>query len=86
MGWLISFLFSYALMVFASLLLYWMERKRFPKIPLWIKIVSAFVWPFFLLVSSPAEIAALFMKNVAWKPIPHSDTTDFDTLNQPIEK
>ena len=86
MGWLISFLSSYALMVFASLLLYWMERKRFPKIPLWIKIVSAFVWPFFLLVSSPAEIAALFMKNVGWKPIPHSDTTDFDTLNQPIEK
>ncbi len=36
----------------------------------------------FIIVSLPAEIIALFAKNAGWKPIPHSDTADFDMLNQ----
>jgi cellulose synthase/poly-beta-1,6-N-acetylglucosamine synthase-like glycosyltransferase len=75
-------LFSYSLMVIASVLIYVLERKRIPKMPLWIKIASALVWPLFLLCSYPCEIVALFKRNVGWKPIPHSDTTDFDTLNE----
>ena len=78
-------LFSYSLMVIASILIYVLERKRIPKMPLWIKIVSALVWPLFLLCSYPCEIVALFTRNVGWKPIPHSDTTDFDTLNEMCE-
>lgn len=75
-------LFSYGLMVVASVLIYILERKRIPKMPIWIKIISTFIWPVFLLMSFPCEIVALFTKNVHWKPIPHSDTTDFDTLNE----
>ncbi|MBQ8310701.1 MAG: glycosyltransferase family 2 protein [Clostridia bacterium] len=79
-------LFSYGLMVVASALIYILERKRIPKMPIWIKIVSAFIWPIFLLMSFPCEIVALFTKNVGWKPIPHSDTTSFDTLNEESEE
>ena len=74
-------IFSYALLVFASALLYILERKRFPKMPLHIKILSTLLWPAFLFLSIPAEIVALFTKDVGWKPIPHSDTTVFDDLN-----
>ncbi len=72
---------SYVLSIIGSYLIYFLERKRIPEMPLWIKIVSPFLWPIFLFISIPAEIVALFTKNVGWKPIPHSDTTDFDTLN-----
>ena len=74
-------IFSYLLIVFTSALLYFLERKRFPKMPLYIKIVSTLLWPIFLFLSIPAEVVALFTKNVGWKPIPHSDQTVFDDLN-----
>ncbi len=72
---------SYLTLVLASVLLYTAERKRFPKISLSIKFLSTILWPFFLFLSVPAEIVALFTKNVGWKPIPHADKTTFDNLN-----
>ena len=78
---LIVFIASYIPMVFATALIYILERKRFPKVSLPIKILSCLLWPAFLFLSIPMEVVALFSKNLGWKPIPHSDTTDFDTLN-----
>ena len=74
-------LFSCVPMVFATALIYILERKRFPKVSLPIKILSCLLWPAFLFLSVPMEVVALFSRNLGWKPIPHSDTTDFDTLN-----
>ncbi|MBQ7336069.1 MAG: glycosyltransferase family 2 protein [Clostridia bacterium] len=72
----------YVATMFPSFLLYFLERKRLPKMSLPLKLVAALLWPIFLFVSVPAEIAALFMRDVGWAPIPHSDTTAFDDLNQ----
>ena len=72
---------SYVLAVFATALIYILEQKRFPRVRLPLKILSCILWPAFLLLSIPMEVVALFSRNLGWKPIPHSDTTDFDTLN-----
>lgn len=77
--------FSYLLLVAASCILFFAERKRFPKMSFKVKLGSTLLWPVFLFVSFPAEIYALFKKNVGWKPIPHSDTTDFNEVNKESE-
>ena len=69
-------------MIFASVILFILERKRFPKIKMSIKILSIFLWPIFLLVSVPAEVVALFCRNLGWKPIPHTDTTCIEHLSK----
>lgn len=63
---------SYALLVFSSALLYALECKRFPKIRADRLIVSILLWPLFLLIAAPFQIAAVFIKDMAWKPIPHT--------------
>ncbi len=77
-----TFLFSYIVMIFASVIMFILERKRFPKIKMSIKILSVLLWPIFLLVSVPAEVVALFCRNLGWKPIPHTDTTCMEHLSK----
>lgn len=81
LGFARGMLFSYALMVLASIVIYIIEGKRIKGVSLGMKILSSILWPIFLMVSVPAEIVALFMKNVGWKTIPHTDTTSFSDLN-----
>ena len=78
---------SYLLAIFASIIIYIVERKRLPKTNILIKIFSILLFPAFVLVSVPAEVVALFAKNLGWKAIPHTDTTDFEELHsqQPEE-
>lgn len=72
---------SYALMILASIVIYIIEGKRIKGVKLGMKIWSCLIWPIFLMVSVPAEIVALFVRNLGWKTIPHTDTTGFGDLN-----
>ncbi len=74
-------LFMYLLLVTSSVIIYIIERDRIPHFSIVRKILSVLLWPFFLFLSIPAEVVALFTRNVGWKEIPHTDTTDFDKLN-----
>ncbi len=77
---------GYGIMVLASIVIYIIERKRIQNVSIFVKIGSTLLWPVFLFISIPAEIVALFWRNMKWKPIPHENTTDFDALNQPAEE
>ena len=78
--------FFYVITVLSSLLLFFLERDRITNISWGLRIASAFLWPVFLFVSFPCEAVALFAKNLGWKPIPHTDTTDFEALNKKSPK
>ncbi len=73
---------AYAGVVLATVFIYIVERKRIKRVSLITKVLSALLWPIFLAVSTPAEIVALFWRNMKWKPIPHKNTTDFAALNE----
>ena len=74
--------FSYGIVLFATIVLYIVERKRIKKVSRPIKIISAIIWPVFLAISGPCELVSLFIRNLGWKPIPHKNTTNFDALNE----
>ena len=46
------------------------EWKRI-RVPVWKKLLSAFTFPIFMLTYIPIAIAAIFARNVGWKPIEH---------------
>ena len=73
--------FSYILLVISSIIIYIVERKRIKNVSLGIKILSTLIWPFFLVIATPAEFVAIFSKNLGWKEIPHKNTTSFEDLN-----
>lgn len=77
---------GYMMLVLASVIIYIVERKRIKNVSLGTKILSALLWPLFLMVSAPAEIVALFWRNMQWKQIPHTNTTGFSELNDASEK
>lgn len=82
----IIFGISYVMSVFSAALIYIVERKKIKGVSLGMKILSCIIWPFFLFLSFPCEIVALFWKNLGWKPIPHTDTTDHETIKARAEE
>lgn len=72
---------SYLMLVLASVAIYLLEGRRIKINKPHIIVTSILLWPFFLFVSTPAEIVALFHKNLKWKPIPHDDSTDIETIH-----
>ncbi|MBR1676456.1 MAG: glycosyltransferase family 2 protein [Clostridia bacterium] len=89
-GWLISsgitLAWAYVFSMSTAILLYFLERKRIRKVSLPLKILSCLLFPFFMALSIILELIALFDKNVGWKSIPHSDTTNFDELHDDMDK
>ncbi|MBQ8372309.1 MAG: glycosyltransferase family 2 protein [Clostridia bacterium] len=71
---------GYLTLVITSLVVYIIEHKRIKGISLGMKILSSLVWPIFIFLATPCEFVALFTKNLAWKPIPHVDTTDIEKI------
>jgi len=78
--------FSYLLLFSLSIVIYITERDRIKNVSVWIKLSSALLWPVFLMIATPIELVALFWKNLQWKEIPHTNTTDFATLNENNEE
>ncbi len=70
----------YALNFIAGSIVLFVERKRLKNVNGWVLIGAILLWPIFLFLSVPLEIACLFMK-VDWKQIPHHDTTTFEQVN-----
>lgn len=79
------FALAYVMMIIASCIIYCIERDRIKHVKLSVKISSVLIWPLFLTISVPAELVALFQKNVTWKAIPHTNTTSFSDLNHTAE-
>ena len=77
---------TYGMLVFSSTLLYILERKRFPRVKLSIKIASVLLWPIFLLLAAPLQIIAVFVKEVKWTPIPHVHATAAESLKVTSDK
>lgn len=62
-------------------LIFILEHKRIKNVSFGTKLGACLCYPIFQLLTTPMQIVALFSRNLAWKPIPHSDQTNFDTLN-----
>lgn len=76
-----AFIPSYLVLVAASVILYVAERRRIHNVSAAVRVGSVLVWPFFLALSVPAEVCALFLRHLGWKTIPHTDTTSHADLN-----
>lgn len=84
MGW--SMLIFYISCFVNAVIIFIAERKRIKDVPWWKKILMCFIWPLFILIQFPIDIVALFQKNCGWKVIPHTDTTNFEKLNNMEEE
>lgn len=68
----ISLGIAYIATMLSAVILYFIERKRIGKVGFF-KLSAAFLlWPFFLAIAIVMDVAALFIKKLEWKPIPHS--------------
>lgn len=80
-GWLRS-LIGYNATLFANaILMFFVERKRIKNVKFINKVLVVLFWPLFLMIQVPIDIQAICSKNLAWKPIPHSDKTSFEHVN-----
>ena len=72
-GWLSLALFalSYLLTVLGALLLVLLERGRIRRVGAGKLAAAVALWPFFLLINVFLDVAALFLRDLEWKTIPH---------------
>ena len=72
-GWLslALFLLSYVLTVLGAVLLVALERQRIRDVGGSKLAAAVLLWPFFLLVNVFLDVAALFLRDLEWKAIPH---------------
>ena len=75
-GWLslVLFVLSYFLTVLGALLLVLLERGRIRRVGAGKLAAAVALWPFFLLVNVFLDVAALFLRDLEWKAIPHVGT------------
>ena len=81
----ISLAGGYVALVFIAVAIFVLEHKRIHNVSIPKRIGMALLFPIFMLVGYLLEIAAVFAKDVKWKPIPHTDTTKHEELNAPVE-
>ena len=72
---------SYITVIISSFILLIVERKRIRKVNPFVMAVAILFWPAFILLAAPCDVAALFSKNLAWKTIPHTNTTAIADIN-----
>lgn len=73
---LVLFLLSYLLTVLNAVLLVLLERRRIPRVGPGKRTAAVLLWPFFLLVNVFLDVAALFLRELEWKVIPHIGTRE----------
>ena len=77
---------SFVTCMLSAIVIFIVERKRIKNVKWWQKIIMTFCWPLFLLIQFPIDVVAVCQKNVGWKVIPHSDTTEHEDLNTESEQ
>lgn len=82
----ISLATTYVTLLWQPILLFILEHKRIKGVSFFNKILITILWPIFLLFAFPLEIIALFCKNLGWSKIPHTDTTNFESLNENLNQ
>lgn len=65
------FVLSYALTVLGAVLLVFLERARIRDVGAGKLAAAVALWPFFLLINVFLDVAALFLRDLEWKVIPH---------------
>ena len=70
--------------VFYGIYLFFIERKRIKKIPLFKKICYCFTWTTFDILYRYSMYMALFMK-VEWKVIPHTSNITIDDIKKDVQ-
>ena len=65
------FALSYALTVLGAVLLVFLERARIRDVGKGKLAAAVALWPLFLLVNVFLDVAALFLRDLEWKVIPH---------------
>ncbi len=89
LGWLKTMVISagvaYLTCLLNAVIIFIAERKRIKGVKWYKKVVLCLLWPLFLGIQMPIDIVALFAKNLAWKTIPHHDTTTFEAIHNEEE-
>ena len=88
--WLQGILFvlasTYITTLIGAIAVFIAERKRIKGVKWYKKIGICLLWPLFLMIQFPIDVVALFSKNLAWKTIPHHDTTSIEDVHQTENK
>ena len=74
---LVSFLLVWIIFLPLMLMLFYREKMHPLK-----NLGSLFLFPYFVMLSAPLSIVALFDRHPTWKQIPHKDATTIDTLEK----
>lgn len=77
-----GFCLSYATAVLTGLLLILLERKRIPEVRTGTKIAAVLLWPFFIMLNILLDVAALFVRKLEWKVIPHGEIRKSKAMKQ----
>lgn len=77
----ISIGYSYATVALSSLIILLIEKKRIPRVKPFVLIIAILLWPLFILLAVPCDIAALFGKGKTWQPIPHESKIKIDDID-----
>lgn len=76
---------GYIALLFNAIVIFITEHKRIQNVGFFKRIGIVLLYPFYIAIAYFLETVAVFAKDVPWKPIPHTDTTNFDTLNAHVE-
>lgn len=70
--WAIGAGISYVVVALTATILYILEHKRMGGAGFFKALAAILLWPLFLFIAVFMDVAALFVKKLEWKPIPHS--------------
>ena len=80
--WIRYLIFSYFISLLNAVVIFIAERKRIRNVSFGLKLLVTFLWPLFLGIQFIMDVQAFFLRNLGWKPIPHSDQTTHDVVNE----
>lgn len=73
---------TYVTVVFSAIIILFLEKDRIGKTNRLTLFSAILLWPAFILLSAPCDVAALFSKKLEWKEIPHKSKTSIDELRK----
>ncbi|MBQ7475645.1 MAG: glycosyltransferase family 2 protein [Clostridia bacterium] len=80
--WIISTGFSTVMTFLSAIIIFAVEKERIKGVSFGMKALISVFWPLFLAIQIPIDVVAFFSRNLGWKPIPHSDKTTFENVNE----